>query len=213
MTERVRIPVFALIRPRGGAFTYSDSDIDVMRHDIDVARHHGARGIATGALAEDGTIDLSTMSELVAAATGLRVTFHRAFDYTGNLSEGLEQLIDAGVSTVLTSGGAATALEGADAIARLVDQARGRIAVMAGGGIREHNVREVIGRTGVNEVHARISSVVRGATRVTASDVRLRKPFPDDEAAWEELDEARIHALVDVAQADGTSKSADRNRS
>ena len=198
-TQHVGIPVFVLIRPRGGAFTYSDSEIDVMRRDIELARQQRAQGIVTGALDEDGGIDVATTRELVAAATGLPVTFHRAFDYTGNLSEGLEQLIDAGVSRVLTSGGAATALEGADAIARLVDQGRGRIAVMAGGGIREHNVREVIGRTGVNEVHARISSVVRDATRVTGSDVRLRTAFPDDEAAWEELDEARMLSLVDVA--------------
>ena len=170
-----------------------------MRHDIELARQQGARGIVTGVLDEDGGIDVATTRELVAAATGLPVTFHRAFDYTSNLSRGLEKLIDAGVSRVLTSGGAATALEGADAIARLVDQARGRIAVMAGGGIREHNVREVIARTGVNEVHARISSVVRGATGVTGSDVRLRKTFPDEEGAWEELDEARMHVLVDVA--------------
>jgi copper homeostasis protein len=211
-TQRVRAPVFVLIRARGGAFTYSNNDIDVMRRDIELALQLGAQGIVTGALEEDGGIDVATTRELVKAATGLPVTFHRAFDFASNLSEGLEQLIDAGVSRVLTSGGATTALEGANAIARLVEQARGRITVMAGGGIREHNVREVIARTGVSEVHARISSVVRGATRVTGSDVRLRKPFPEDECEWEELDEPRMHALVDLAQTEGTSQSTDRDR-
>jgi copper homeostasis protein len=65
-------------------------------------------------------------------------------------------LIDAGVSRVLTSGGAPTALEGVDTIARLVDQADGRIIIMAGGGIRGHNVRQVIARSGVTEIHARM---------------------------------------------------------
>jgi len=89
------------------------------------------------------------------------VTFHRAFDSTVNLPDALEQLIDLRVSRVLTSGGAATALAGASVIAALVDQARERIAIMAGGGIREHNVREVIARTGVREVHARLIDEAR----------------------------------------------------
>jgi copper homeostasis protein len=95
------------------------------------------------------------------AAAGLPVTFHRAFDSTVNLPDALEQLIDLRVSRVLTSGGAATALGGASIIAALADQARERIAIMAGGGIREHNVRDVIARTGVREVHARLIDEAR----------------------------------------------------
>lgn len=89
------------------------------------------------------------------------MTFHRAFDSTVNLPDALEQLIDLRVSRVLTSGGAATALGGASVIAALADQARERIAIMAGGGIREHNVRDVIARTGVREVHARLIDEAR----------------------------------------------------
>ena len=89
------------------------------------------------------------------------MTFHRAFDSTVNLPDALEQLIDLRVSRVLTSGGAATALGGASIIAALADQARERIAIMAGGGIREHNVRDVIARTGVREVHARLIDEAR----------------------------------------------------
>jgi copper homeostasis protein len=126
------------------------------------------------------------------------VTFHRAFDATADLSEALEMLIDAGISRVLTSGGATTALEGADRISGLVDKARGRIVVMAGGGIREHNVLEVIARTGVTEIHARISSISRPATEGASGTVRLRKPLPEDENAWEEIDEVRMRALVNL---------------
>jgi copper homeostasis protein len=137
---------------------------------------------------------------MVKAASGLPVTFHRAFDLTPNLLEALEQLIEAGVSRVLTSGAAATALEGVDAISRLVDRARGRITVMAGGGVRENNVGEIIARTGVSEIHARITSHTRPAEASPASVVRLRKPLPEDENAWEELDEQRMRSLVGLAQ-------------
>jgi len=193
---RIRIPVFVLIRPRGGSFAYSDADAEVMTRDIEVARGQGADGVVLGALDAKGGINLAVIGELTEAARGMPLSFHRAFDATPDPAQALEMLIGAGVSRVLTSGGAATAIEGAVTIARLVDQARGRITVMAGGGIRENNVREVIARTGVSEVHARISSI---SPPTTGRAVRLRKPLPEDENAWEEIDEMRMRALIDLA--------------
>ncbi|MBC7788809.1 MAG: copper homeostasis protein CutC [Anaerolineae bacterium] len=197
---RIRIPAFVLIRPRGGGFVYSHDDMAVMSRDVEVARGEGADGIVTGALDAHGRVDIAMIAQLTEAARELPVSFHRAFDATPDLAQALEMLIGAGVSRVLTSGGAATALEGVATIARLVDQARGRIAVMAGGGIREHNVREVIARTGVSEVHARIGSVSHSATEGSSRALRLRKPFPENENVWEELDEMRMRALIGLAQ-------------
>jgi copper homeostasis protein len=154
--ERVRVPVFVMIRPRGGDFLYSADELGAMTCDIELAARLGISGIVTGALTAHDTVDTARTRRLVNAAAGLPVTFHRAFDLTVDLPNSLEQVIDAGVSRVLTSGGAATAVEGVDAIAALVAQARGRITIMAGGSIRQHNAREVIARTGVGEVHARL---------------------------------------------------------
>jgi copper homeostasis protein len=198
--SRIHIPVFILIRPRGGGFVYEADEMEVMRRDVEVARQAGADGIVIGALYANGEVDVAITGELIKEAGGLPVTFHRAFDSARDLSQALEMLIDAGVDRVLTSGGAATALEGADSIARLVDQARDRIVVMAGGGIREENVREIIVRTGVREVHARISSVSHPATVGPRPAVRLRKPLPRDENAWEEVDEMRMRALIGLIQ-------------
>jgi copper homeostasis protein len=149
-------PVFVMIRPRGGDFVYAADEIDAMIEDIDRARPLGIAGIVTGALRSDGSVDVESMRRLMSPAAGLPVTFHRAFDVVGNRTEALEQVIDLGASRVLTSGGAATAFEGASAIAMLVDQAGERISIIAGGTIRDHNVRDVIARTGVREVHARL---------------------------------------------------------
>jgi copper homeostasis protein len=168
-TEQLSVPVFVLIRPRAGDFVYSQAEIDVMKQDVESARAEGADGIVIGALDDQGGVDIAATRALVGAACGLPVTFHRAFDGVSDRAEALETLIDAGVSRVLTSGGAQTALEGADTIARLVDQANGRIIIVAGGGIRENNIREVIARTRVIEIHARL------------------------------VDENRMRALVDVA--------------
>jgi copper homeostasis protein len=213
VVTRARIPVFVLIRPRGGSFVYSDDEMEIMRSDIALAHALRARGIVTGALRADNRVDVEKTRVLVEAAAGLPVTFHRALDFTPNLGEALEQLIEAGVSRVLTSGGASTALEGAHAIASLVQQARGRIILIAGGGIREHNVAEVVAQTGVREVHSRIGTVLRRDIYSGSADVRLRKPLPEDESAWEELDEERMRSLVAHAQTEGKIASGSSNPS
>jgi copper homeostasis protein len=156
VVDQIRLPAFVMIRPRDGGFVYSGAEINAMTRDIELAGKRGIAGIVTGALTADGRVDIAQTRTLMNAAAGLPVTFHRALDCARNLTDALEQLIDLDVSRVLTSGAAATALDGAATIASLVDQARERIAIIAGGGIREHNVREVISRTGVREVHSRL---------------------------------------------------------
>ena len=154
--DATQLPVFVLIRPRAGDFVYADDEIDLMTRDVATAGIIGVAGIVTGALTADRRVDVEQTRALLKAASGLTVTFHRAFDSTINKPDALEQLIDLDVTRVLTSGGAPTALEGAEVIAALVTQARDRITVVAGGGIREHNVGDVIARAGVREVHTRL---------------------------------------------------------
>jgi copper homeostasis protein len=196
VAKRCQIPVFVLVRPRGGNFGYSPAEIEIMLRDVELAKSMGAAGIVTGAIDSNQKIDAATTRKLVSAAKDLPVTFHRAFDFTLNLSEALDELIDAGVARVLTSGAANTALEGAPRISALVKQARGRITIVAGGGIRENSVREVISLTGVDEVHARISAIVGGTASARSPKIKLRKRLPENEGAWEELDEARMRDLV-----------------
>jgi copper homeostasis protein len=152
---RLPIPVFMIVRPRAGGFVYDENELEAMLRDAGLAGAAGVAGIVTGALRPDGRIDATATRAMVAAADGVPVTFHRAFDGVADKAAALEMLIDAGVARILTSGGAPTALEGAGTIAALVRQAAGRISIVAGGGIRAHNVRETIARTGVREVHSR----------------------------------------------------------
>lgn len=170
--------------------------MEIMVRDIALAKSLGAHGIVTGALSRNATVDVKKVEALVKAANPLPLTFHRAFDFVANLSKALDELVAAEVSRVLTSGAANTALEGAPRIAALVKQAAGLITVMAGGGVRESNVREVITLTGVDEVHARISSIVGGTGRASVPKIKLRKRLPENESTWEELDEGRMRDLV-----------------
>ncbi len=151
----VSIPVSVMIRPRGGRFVFNRVEIDAMQRDIDMALEAGADMLVIGVLDPSRRVEVNVTRELVARAKGTPVTFHKAFDEIPDQRRALEALIDVGVSRLLTSGGAPTALEGTDALATLIEQASGRAVIMAGGTVRGHNVRQIVERGGVTEVHAR----------------------------------------------------------
>jgi copper homeostasis protein len=192
----VSIPVFVMIRPRGGGFVYSDAERDVMRRDVVVARELGADGVVIGGLRRDGHVDLALVRFLVEAARELPVTFHRAFDLTPDMEASLESLAGAGVQRVLSAGGTSTAADGATALANLVRQAGSRLVVMAGGGVREDNVRRLVSMSGVREVHVRLTRLTHGGEPPARRELRVRRPLPEDEAAWEETDEQRVRSFV-----------------
>jgi copper homeostasis protein len=174
--ERVEIPVFVLIRPRTGDFLYDADELDVMLRDIEMARSLDADGVVIGALTPAGDVDIGTVHELIEAAGDMEVTFHRAFDFVRDQHVALEALIELGADRVLTSGGAASALEGAASLAALVHQAGDRITILAGGGINPLNVAEVVRASGVREVHLRASVRVESAMVHRRTDVTLARP-------------------------------------
>ncbi|XP_030626409.1 copper homeostasis protein cutC homolog [Chanos chanos] len=151
--ENVRIPVYVMIRPRGGDFLYSDREVEVMKRDIELMKAHRADGLVLGALTEDGRVDAELCMELLAACRPLPVTFHRAFDMVHDPTIALETLISVGFERVLTSGCDGSALEGLPLIKRLVEQAKGRIVIMPGGGITERNLQRILEGSGAQEFH------------------------------------------------------------
>lgn len=161
--ERTDIPLRVMVRPRGGGFTYDATELAAMTYDVQALRDlagswPGRVGVVTGALAPDGSVDEAATAQLVGEAGPMPVVFHKAFDETPDQDAALDTLIALGVAGVLTSGGATGALEGADRLAALRTRAAGRIDLVAGGGIRAHNVVEVIGRSGVDQVHLRAAA-------------------------------------------------------
>ena len=155
MMAAAQHPVQVLIRPRGGGFTYGDAELTLMERQIELARTLGASGAVIGALLPSRKVDRVATARLIGAARPMSVTFHRAIDMTPDPVEALEALLILGADRVLTSGGAATALEGARVIRSMVDRAGKDLVVMAGGAIRARNVKEVVEGSGVREVHAR----------------------------------------------------------
>ncbi|QGW66263.1 copper homeostasis protein CutC [Lysobacter soli] len=165
--ERLRIPLYVLIRPRAGDFRFDALERDTMLRDIELCVRLGCDGVVIGALDGNGDVDVALCRDLVDAARPLGVTFHRAIDVARDPQAALEAAIALGCERVLTSGAHATAMEGADVIAALVQRAAGRIGVMAGAGVTPENVRDLVQRTGVREVHASAKTLVESTLALT----------------------------------------------
>ena len=150
--QQVSIEIHAMIRPRGGDFCYSENEISVMQADIRMAKQMECEGIVLGILQPNGRVNISQTKGLVNLAKPMQVTFHRAFDMTTDYSEALEDIIETGCDRILTSGQKNTAMEGIEAIEKLVKQANNRIEIMAGSGVNASNVQTLI-HTGVNALH------------------------------------------------------------
>ena len=162
--EAVNIQVYVLIRPRGGNFLYSDAEFDVIKNDIHYCGQNGCDGVVIGILLPDGSIDRKRCHELVQIAQtySMGVTFHRAFDRSNDLFQALEHIIDLDCERILTSGGYPTAIEGADVLRQLIEQAGDRITIMPGAGVTPENAETLIRTTGLKEIHGTLRSSYPG---------------------------------------------------
>ena len=146
----VTIPVHVLIRPRSGDFMYSNEEFEIMKHNIKLCKHLGAKGIVSGILNSNLTIDIKRTQELVELSKPMAFTYHRAFDWVVNPIESLEQLEQIGVHSVLTSGQELSAENGISLLKELKDQTR--ITMIPGGGIHKDNVQLFLD-AGFSEIH------------------------------------------------------------
>ena len=164
----VRINV--LIRPRFGDFLYSEAELEEMEEEIKAFRDLGANGAVIGVLTPEGALDEERMRRLTDAAGGMDVTLHRAFDMTRDPFAALEAAVRLGCRTILTSGQARSALEGAEVLRELTLRAAGRIGIMAGCGVRRENIRAIHERAGVWAFHT------TGRSAPLESGMIYRKP-------------------------------------
>lgn len=149
-----KVPVNVLVRPRGGDFVFSAAEADSMLRDIELCREAGAAAVVIGALDSRGDVDMPLMRRLCDAASGMSVTFHRAFDVCADPLAAFEDVLALGCDRLLTSGHESDAFKGRFFIAELVERAAGRIIVMPGCGVRRSNIARIAADTGAVEFHA-----------------------------------------------------------
>ena len=194
------IDINVMIRPRGGDFLYSDLEMEVMQHDIILAKELGANGVVFGILTADGAIDKARTKSLVDLARPLSVTVHRAFDMVADPIRALDDLIALRVDRVLTSGLELTAQAGVATIAALVKQAAGRIIVMPGSGITEHNIASIQQQTGASELHMSGRSPQESAMRYRNPRISLGGNTQAPEYTHQITSAARIRASLVALQ-------------
>lgn len=188
--ELISIPVFVLIRPRGGDFLYSSSDVEVMEEDITLFAENGADGIVLGALTDSAEVDEEVCRRLIRKCCNLPVTFHRAFDLAADPVRALSSVIQMGCSRILTSGQAPDALAGLPVIKKLMDTACGNITIMPGGGINCSNLEEILVGSGAKEFHSSASIYVTSEMKLI-QQTEIKLGVSSSELRWKQCD---IHA-------------------
>lgn len=149
--EISQVPIYVMIRPRGGNFRYSQNELEIMQEDIALCRQLDVDGIVFGVLDENNEVDINRCHELLSKWNYKAATFHRAFDVTKDLEKSINTLIELGFERVLTSGGRHTAIEGVDNILDLYRKYKDKISLMAGSGITAENANKF---SELNEIHA-----------------------------------------------------------
>lgn len=193
------LKVNVLIRPREGDFLYTEAEVRVMEEDVRLCRSLGCNGVVIGALRPDGTVDTDTCRRLMAAAgPGMEITFHRAFDLCADPLAALDTLVDLGCHRVLTSGQAASAIEGAAMLRQLVEHAAGHIIILAGGGVNSANASRLVALTGVTELHGSARATVASAMQFRRGGVSMGVPGAD-EYARKATDAAEVSAILRAA--------------
>lgn len=154
--QNLSIPVMAMVRPRGGNFVYNQAEILKMESEIEFFKQSGVYGVVFGLLTDDGTVDVENAKRLTRLASPLEVTFHKAIDYSNDISKSFQELnaID-GITRVLTSGGMDTAWNGRHILKQMQELPGRRIKIIAAGKILPENRTQIAGFTGVSELHGK----------------------------------------------------------
>lgn len=154
--EKLNIPIFPMIRARGGNFVYSKEEIEIMKEDIKIFRELGVKGVVLGCLTSNNEIDLKLTKELVDLASPMEVTFHKAIDEISNPLDYIDDLINIGIKRILTSGGKATAFEGKDLINKMLKKSKGKIKIVVAGKVTKENLVELESFISAEEFHGKL---------------------------------------------------------
>lgn len=190
------VELVAMVRPREGGFCYSEREFETMLRDARALIAAGADGIVFGILNPGGTVDAERCRQMVKAIGPKQAVFHRAIDVTPDWRAAIDTLCTLGFRRVLTSGQAATALDGAATIREMIAYVAGRIEILPGAGIRAHNVLELIEKTGCTQVHASLRGTRTDSSCSARPDIRFGGTLSASEDVFGATDPHKVLELV-----------------
>ena len=191
------IRIHALIRPRFGDFCYSKYEMEIMKSQIRALKEAGVEGVVIGVLDEDGNLNLPAMKELIAEADGMSITLHRAFDMCRDPFQTLEEAIELGINTILTSGQKQSAWEGRELLCQLIEKADGRIHIMAGAGINATAIEKLAPITKGTSFHMSGKITLDSPMKYRKADVSMGLPSLSEYEIWQ-TSEVEVKKAVDV---------------
>ena len=191
------IRIHALIRPRFGDFCYSKYEMEIMKSQIRALKEAGVEGVVIGILDTDGSLDVRKMKELLQEADGLSVTLHRAFDMCRDPFEAMEQAIELGIDTILTSGQKQSAWEGRELLTELIEKADGRIDIMAGAGVSAAVIEKLIPVTKGTSYHMSGKITLDSPMKYRKEGVSMGLPSLSEYEIWR-TSESAVKEAVEV---------------
>ena len=195
------VKINVLIRPRFGDFLYTEDEIEAMCEDIAMFRDLGANGVVIGALTPDGDLDIEVMKRMMACAGDMDVTLHRAFDMSRDPFKTLEDAIELGCKTILTSGQQSNVVEGKDLLKEVYEKAAGRIDIMAGCGVKKWNIQEIHDHTGIVVFHTTgRKGALDSGMKYRKSTVAMGLPTLSEYEIWQ-TDEQEFRECAEIVHA------------
>ncbi|WP_349763149.1 copper homeostasis protein CutC [Fusobacterium sp. SYSU M8D902] len=155
VVEKLDIPAFVIIRPRGGDFFYTEEELEIMKEDIRVCKKLGVKGVVIGALNRDNTINYEAIKEMIELAKPMSITFHKAIDELADPVAEVKKLADLGVDRILTSGTKETALEGKDILNAMIKEAGDDIIIIVAGKVTKDSLKEISETIPSKEYHGK----------------------------------------------------------
>lgn len=197
--KHTNLKIRVLLRPRFGDFCYDDYEFEMMKEDVAMYRELGADGIVTGILCPDGNLDVERMQELIEIAGNTDVALHRAFDVCRNPKKTLEEAVQLGMKTILTSGQKNSAWEGRDMLKELVIQSAGRIEILAGAGISPETIDKLAPYTQVTAYHMSGKVTLDSRMEFRREGVSMGFPGFHEYQIWQ-TDAENIRRAVEVLE-------------
>lgn len=199
LREASNVLVMAMLRPREGGFCYTEAAFRTMLADGEQLLSAGADGLVFGCLTPEGEVDEPRVRALVALCGGRPAVFHRAVDVVPDWRRALDGLIRCGVTRVLTSGQAKSAMLGAETIAQMVRFAQGAIEILPGAGVTPDNVLRLLEITGCTQVHLSRRRELRDTSTRANPSLRFGHPQSPPEDVYRMTDAeafAQLRALL-----------------
>ena len=194
----VKIPIMAMVRPRGGGFCYSEIEKEQMYREAKELLEHGAKGIVFGFLTEDRKIDWEETRKMIELCKSYEAesVFHRAFDCSDEPEYNIQRLIELECTRVLTSGLGANVEKGAELLKLLQEKFGDRIEILVGAGISTENIESIIKKTAVTQVHGTFKKYGVDQT-TTGMNVTYRYT---DKGDYEAVDPKKLIQAVQIVK-------------